>query len=200
LTSFTLTPPSYAHTPEGEVAWNVHEEKIRELVRDGDVETAVEWAGSTHGAELLSQIWSGLEPSILGPALAHVWMRSHAPLKQLGSRTWVSMFKSAGFVSDGPSQPTEALQVYRAARVWTNGHGLAWTLTADVALIFYRRWREAGFHAGLYRATVRPAAVLARFDGRQEREAVVNPNMLRGRIEVLETGGPMSGDESSDDH
>ena len=44
----------------------------------------------------------------------------------------------------------------------------------------------------LYRATVRPEAVLARFDSREEQEAVINPNMLRGRIEVLETGGSLN--------
>jgi GNAT superfamily N-acetyltransferase len=68
-------------------AWSGTVQKIRGFVREGEILTAVKWAGSTHGAELISQIWTSLDPAVLAPALAEVWMMSHGPLAQLGART-----------------------------------------------------------------------------------------------------------------
>jgi hypothetical protein len=69
---------------------------------------------------------------------------------------------------------------------------------------WFAEWRaERGARGTVYQATVPPAAVLAVIDRtsgprrrddvvfrRDEREVVVNPNMLRGRISFFNAGRP----------
>jgi hypothetical protein len=55
----------------------------------------------------------------------------------LGEGTWFAMFSEAGFVTDGPTRPTEPSTVYRAAPAWTSGRGMSWTIERGIAQMFY---------------------------------------------------------------
>src|SRR5271157_5048912 len=89
----TRLRPRLRLTPWGHVGgdpsmaegWLAHQQRIQDFVDEGDVFTAVKWAGSSHGAELLSQLWEQLTPEELGPALGEVWVMCHAPLAMLSS-------------------------------------------------------------------------------------------------------------------
>lgn len=98
------------------------------------------------------------------------------------------MFEAAGFVTDGPPAPTEALTVWRGFRAG-HGHGASWTESRDKAIWFAERSARSGYTGVLARAIAPPAAVLGRFAGRQEAEVVVNVRKLRQRVdEALVTG------------
>ena len=63
---------------------------------------------------------------------------------------------------------------------------MAWTTSRERGAWFMRRWLMLEPRS-LYRANVPSRAVLARFNCREEEEVVVNPRMLRNRVEVLES-------------
>ena len=83
------------------------------------------------------------------------------------------MFKAVGFVSDGPSQPTEDLTIYRGA---AKGYERRMSWTTDLA-------RAAKFRrtdGDVWKATVPPEAVLGRVENVREGEAevIVHPEYL----------------------
>lgn len=144
--------------------------------------------------------------------LPDAWSLANAPLAYVDSESLVTVFEMAGFISDedGGEKPTEPLTVYRGAHP-SFRDGLAWTTSEERAWFFAcnypdtlrtRMWidhqvsgspapalgnPDEGFH--VYRATVLPWGVLARFDGRKEEEVVVNPDALHD-IEDLGTVVP----------
>jgi hypothetical protein len=84
--------------------------------------------------------------------------------------------------------PMESLTVCRGVKDEVTDRRMSWTLDLDEA-----RWFGDRFRVGVgvvYRALVPPPAVLARFETRRESEVVINPNMLRGRVEVLDRRSP----------
>ncbi len=156
---------------------------------EGDLFGAERLAGSTHGADLLSHVWEHATPEQLAPALASAWTISHAPLGSLSAALWTRMFKKTGYLTDptdGAPLFTEPVTVYRGAATWTHGRGMSWTTSRERGDWFMRCWLMLEPRS-LYRATVPPSAVLARFNGREEEEVVVNPHMLRSRVEVVES-------------
>lgn len=86
--------------------------------------------------------------------------------------------------------PTSPLTIWRGASLSSQGRGMSWTQFRDCAVTFAQAW--ADIHqggSGLFRAVVPPAAVLAMFRDEREDEVVVNPNMLRGRVSLVDAIG-----------
>lgn len=166
------------------LTWQMRVGKINEALKTGGLHAAMGWAGSEHGAELIWQVYERFECSKVADALILAWTICHAPLAKLSARHWVRMFKAAGFVTDGPAQPSEPVTAYRAAECWTNGWGLAWTLDRSVADTFCERRNAAGLPSRVYEVVAQPRTVLARFDGREESEVVLNAFMIRHLIRV----------------
>lgn len=121
----------------------------------------------------------------LAPLVADVWSSAEYPERSLTREGWLSLFRFVGYVSDPPGLPvpTEPVTLYRGAPP-RYARGMAWTATRATA----QRFADGGIrgrHAGyVYAATVAPAAVLARCEGRGEddepgeAEYVVDPSML----------------------
>lgn len=136
-------------------------------------------AGCDSGPRFLHEWWTlGLiDTDGLRSNLLSVWTMAEYPEK-LGQRTWLDMFDSAGYVSDGPSRPDEDITIYRGAPEWGRRR-MSWTTEPSIATKFARKkTRQPG---EVWRATVPPHAVLAQIvEGRHEAEVVVNPKCLRG--------------------
>jgi hypothetical protein len=114
--------------------------------------------------------------------LPMAWIMTDRPLAGVGTRQWVEMFKSTGFVTDNEwsTPPTEPLTLYRGHGLGRM-RGLAWTNNRNIALRFARRHIQSTGQPGfLSAARVPPHAVLAMLANRTESEFVVNPNCLRG--------------------
>lgn len=161
---------------------------------------------------ILYRLWraSMIPAEQLQDAVAWTWIHNRAPLACIGERRWLELFKSAGFIVAGVDQtrvgdevientyahlterPAEPITVYRGAALRTRGRGLSWSLYRECARDnFAQPWADAYEQpSGLYRATVPPRAILALFGDHREQEVVVNPNMLRGRVELVERVEP----------
>lgn len=149
--------------------------------------------GRNEGPPLLRTWWECnlLTRRTLRELVPLVWSVAEWPIKSIGERAWVSMFKEAGFVSDTPSetQPASPLTIYRGAPRWKGPRGMSWSLDVERARFFARRIAILE-PANVYRATVPPGAVLAILNDRNEQEVVVNPNMLQGRTTPIEAIDP----------
>jgi hypothetical protein len=167
---------------------------------------------------LLFDLWSkgqiGAEQ--LPYAVSAVWVRNESPLRCLAERKWLTIFKAVGFLivdnsggrvihGDGrarsiptafahlDAQPMVPIEVWRGCPTSTNGRGMSWTIHHDCAEGFAEGVATLGVEAGIYRATIPPRAVLALFGDDREQEVVVNPNTLRGRVQLhkIIPGGPL---------
>lgn len=108
-------------------------------------------------------------------ALGEAWDAPEWPERVLGRRTWVELFRTAGFVSTEGRipPPTTSLTVYRGS-VPSRRRGMAWTLDHSVAVWFAERCACFGRQAALYQMQIEPQSVLAMFDARKEAEVVVD--------------------------
>jgi hypothetical protein len=88
--------------------------------------------------------------------------------------------------------PPGPLVVWRGASLKSRGRGFSWTQYRDCAQEnFAQAWADLyQSPSGLYRAEIPGRAVLAIFGDDREQEVVVNPNMLRGRVELVSTVEP----------
>jgi hypothetical protein len=141
--------------------------------------------------------------------IQEVWV--HSKNHGVGTRAWVQLFKSVGFLaawegewmdardSDAlddvephltylAKRPKESLTAWRGASLRSRGWGMSWTLYREVAARFAQWHADVEDTEGaIFRAVVPPAAMLGCFvTGDEEQEIVVNPQMLRGRIHVDE--------------
>ena len=114
--------------------------------------------------------------------LSEAWQMAEWPTAALGARTWLAMFKSAGFVSDcGSQRPQGPVVAYRGA-LQTAMRGFSWTTDPELADWFANRIDLVMPGEGrVFKATVAPTAVLGHFTERGEDEVVLNPFCLRGR-------------------
>jgi hypothetical protein len=157
-------------------------------------EDALGKLGRNRGPLALDAWWPDLTIEEKKRLILYVWETDDSPVWSLGERRWLAMFKEVGFVSDGPERPHSSLAVWRGATVASRGRGMSWSIDREQAESFAARWRERfRIPAILYAAVVPPQALLA-FSGfaegsRGEREVIVNPNMLRGRISPVREGG-----------
>jgi len=178
---------------------------IEQLLLDGDP-----WGATGVGIDyglwdqvpgILHRLWvAGRIPDAeLALALSEVWIFNKAPLDCLGQRAWVSMFKATGYLCRASSttgvtspypmdwheeRPTEPVTVWRGARSGSGGKGMSWSSYRACAMEFAQGKADVWGAGTLYRATVPGRAVLAQFVDFREQEVVVNPDFLRGRIQV----------------
>ena len=110
---------------------------------------------------LLAAGWRGRPAAEVRSELAEVWPLAHAPLHHFDSADLVSMFKWAGYVSDGPPRPAAPFTVYRG-ELAASRPGMSWTSDRAVALSYARDYRTVGPTRCL-RATIPPRAILALF-------------------------------------
>jgi hypothetical protein len=124
-----------------------------------------------------------IDLAVMRAILLDVWRGCEWPLRTMSRRTWLYLFRLAGFVSDtNKPAPQEALWVWRAQIGRTRG--LAWTTSKDTALWFHKRNCRFGFEGRLLHGVVRPTGVLALVDGRQEAEVILDPGFLGKVSEV----------------
>lgn len=114
-----------------------------------------------------------------------LWRDCEHP-KQFGYAKLVKMFMRYGFLTDSDEdakhpieRPTEPLTIYRGVHRASDMRGLSWTLDLSRARWFAGRLLTGRSKALTYKAVIDPKGVLARFDGRNESEVVVNPRYLR---------------------
>ena len=117
--------------------------------------------------------------------LAYVWPDIEQP-SNWGNQNLLSLFRRAGFVSDGQPQPTEPLTIYRGVCSSRYRSGLSWTTDRERAYFFARRFAFDG-RGVVYTGIADPKHILGMFDDRQETEIVVDPSMVR-RIRAIERG------------
>ncbi len=156
--------------------------------------------GRNGGPALLLEWWECGLLSIddLRHVLPGVWVSAEFPVRAIGERAWLRMFKTAGYVyclssdagvfisgHDPSKPPTCDLEVYRGARLQTRGRGMSWSLDREKAQWFAERWAIWRVPAGVFAFTAPPRAVLAMFNDRAEQEVVVNPHMLRNRLRLV---------------
>lgn len=169
---------------------------------------------------MLYRLWRDgrVDDERLREVIADVWIHNRSPVHGLGveepglgPRRWLEMFKAVGFVwrteevvdsRDGPVDaaydhltdvPTKPMDLWRGAALSTNGRGMSWSIHRDCAREFAQGWADLwGSPTGVYCAeAVPPRAFLALFSNASEQEAVLNPNMLRGRISLVEEVAPV---------
>jgi hypothetical protein len=148
-------------------------------------EAELMWQDRNDGPRLLWTWWycNQIPHAEFRRLLPDVWHQAEWPGSSLGSRTWLGMFTSAGFVTDcDASPPAEPLTLYRGADS-RHMRGFSWTTDFGSAAWFARRIRLLKpDDAHMFEVTVPPDFVLADIAGRNEDEIVVNPNRLRGRF------------------
>lgn len=150
---------------------------------------------------ILHRLWNSgqITEDTLRHALPEVWIHNKWPLSCLGERSWLKMFKATGFVCRvlttpgirsaypmdfAEERPPGPLTVWRGAYLSKRGRGLSWSLHRECAVQFADAAANRDGRAALYRVTVPSAAVLGMFADAREQEVVVNPDFLRGRVEV----------------
>ena len=156
-----------------------------------EIESALLSAGRNAGPSVLAD-WRSrgqLTNEQLREVITDVWSTCEFPASHLGIRSWVALFRAAGFVSDqGKPQTTEPISVYRGAS-WGRRRGMSWTTDQERAEWFAARFNSVS-NAVVFTATVEPEAVLALVDRpRGENEVVVDPSMLPpiGNFAILHT-------------
>ncbi len=124
--------------------------------------------------------------------LAATWQMAEWPSQALDRKTWITLFRWTGYVSDPPGLPQSTVSV-RLFRGCTPGRcrGMAWTSELDKARWFARRFVDVPGQrrtTAVFTALIEPAYVLARCNGREgEQEYVVDTLALpRGRIHRYE--------------
>jgi hypothetical protein len=135
----------------------------------------VEWV--REGLVWLEALVEPIDPSELNvPLPLVVWAGQKAG--GADTRDWVRLFKATGFLSDGAPIPTEPMTVYRGHSLgrW---HGMSWTTDPDCANGF-AEWHNLDGRGLVFKATVPPEVVLARYERGGESEVIINPFCLRG--------------------
>ena len=151
---------------------------------------------------MLYEAWvSGRLPEEdLGLALRAVWVHNKSPLRGLGERKWLQMFKAAGFVvasvevKRGDAEiPTNFEHLSASRRIPSkSGEGPNCVPTAAACRGLFTVTAPESLpkggptcisaHRVSFVPSIPPSAVLALYGDEREQEVVVNPHMLRGRV------------------
>lgn len=182
--------------------------QIEQIAAEGEWYAVAEVAAGNNRSDLVPPLlyreWSHgrLSMEQLHWALAGAWVDNPRPQDCLGERKWLAMFKAAGWVTASveaviegsavepdfthyDAQPEGPILVWRGA-AQDRGRRMSWSAHRECAVGFAESAARLGFNACLYSAIVPARAVLASFGDEREQEYVVNPNMLRGRMSIVE--------------
>jgi hypothetical protein len=133
-------------------------------------------------------------------ALPPVWIHRKPQVPTIGERAWLGLFRASGFLSQVAEvrgitspfaaslrdAPPDTITVWRGARLESGGRGMSWTQYEDCAQNFAQVGADTHRQpSGVFLAKLPGRAVLAMFADEREEEVVVNPNMLRGRVELV---------------
>jgi hypothetical protein len=133
-------------------------------------------------------------------ALPPAWIHNESPRPAIGERAWLGLFRACGFLSQVAEvrgitsafaasrrdAPPDTIRIWRGARLESRGRGMSWTQYEEVAQSFAQGGADKyGQPSGVFLAKLPGRAVLAMFADEREEEVVVNPNMLRGRVELV---------------
>ena len=168
----------------------INAKRLEWSIDEGDIDTfrsAAYSFGSSAAIQILIEHQDDISDEWVAELLPQMWT---SPNMNQGPRGFtrevaLELFTRTGFLSDGPSQPTEPQLIYHGV-VFDDGEGsfdadlwdgMAWTTDLDVA----RHFATGG---AVYVTTVQPKDVLARFDQRGEHEWVVDS--LQCEIELHE--------------
>jgi hypothetical protein len=177
-----------------------------EKLAAGDVTGALALCSSEKVAGAIVKLAPALTTDQLRDILKDEWTRceAHRPYRA----DFVRLFKQVGFITDvgGEWSKTKTLPkrltgktvtIYRGNLGEDEPDGIAWTLSKKTAQFFGRHhmsprarlilgtWREDGVPT-VWSAQVDTKDVLAYFDGREEKEVVVDPATLRNVKRIQE--------------
>ncbi|WIB65891.1 hypothetical protein [Curtobacterium sp. MCBD17_040] len=136
------------------------------------------------------------EVTEVAAGIEQAWTTAEWPARALSVQLWLYLFErvidNGEYLRDAQVRPLtdlpELLTLYRGA---TQQHavGMSWTDDLDRARWFAGRFNDVGGSTGVvWTVTVPRELVLARFDGRGEREYVLDVTMF-GEDEVTSFGG-----------
>ena len=122
--------------------------------------------------------------------IAFAWTRDDSPTSDVSDAEWIEVFERAGFFTYPPvdtGRPPKPLTVYRGSTA-ERAARMSWAADRNMAVQLGTRHTRYG-RTWLYEATVRPDAVLAYLERRDEGwTVVVNPaglSQIRRREELL---------------
>lgn len=156
---------------------------------------APELVYSLHATDHLTQ-------AVATVAVPEAWSDHEFPLKVLGKRAWLTLFKFSGFTIDGKpaDRPAEPTRVYRGADE-VNRLGWSWTTDIDMARWFAARRLGTCPPRCVWTLLAPPDRQLAHIggpDSRQEAEVVVNARGLKAEfVEMGEEARLGSGGEDN---
>jgi hypothetical protein len=122
----------------------------------------------------VEELW-GLPLSARRDRIRDRWPSLHGPLHVISPSELIRLFRSVGYVSDGPERPSAAISVFRGALAVDDARGISWSTSEEHAGTYASGYTTVG-ETCLWRATCPPEAVLARFGF--EEEIVVDPELL----------------------
>lgn len=180
---------------------------VAEKLKTGDVAGALALYSSESIAAAIVEIAPKLTTDQLREIVRDEWTRceAHRPVRA----EFIEIFKRVGFVhdldgSDGfeakplpPRLRGKTVTIYRGNLGEDEPDGISWTLSKATAQFFGRHhmsprakfilgtWREDGIPT-VWSAQVNTKDVLAYFDGRNEKEVVVDPATLRNVKRIQE--------------
>jgi hypothetical protein len=111
-------------------------------------------------------------PDLFRAALAEAYTGRNIQMGgDLDPSQWLELFCHAGYITDGPERPTEAMAVFRGCSPLAIRQ-LSWTSDLDIACVFalYAPGKRC-----VYSCRVEPEDVLARFNEGDESELVIDP-------------------------
>jgi hypothetical protein len=138
-------------------------------------------SGSPDGPQLL---WDAFQAGQLTESdprevIPLIWAYMDWPEAAIGAPRWTTLFRAAGFftVPTTLAAPTQPITLYRGTTE-NRARSMAWSWGKTKAEQFRDRYRKQRKDAHLYTTTVDPDGVLALFNFRGEREAIVDPQFL----------------------
>lgn len=175
-------------------------------IAEGDISGALALCGSEEVARAIVELAPSLSDDQLREVLVDEWTRceAHKPHRD----DFVRLFRQVGFVTDVDEQDENypariaakdnrhLIAIYRGNAGEREPSGISWTLSRETAEFFAgHSFSVRGKFLGIYnpdgtptvwRATVPLAGVLAYFDGRTEKEVVVDPATLSNVRRIAE--------------
>lgn len=176
----------------------------RNLTADTFV-TAVVRTGRVHAPWLLAQaVLAGAfgDPKSTFPlhdpalaeqakATAEAWSDCDFPSQALSPENWTALFQVAGYTVDGDfaELPEEPIRLYRGSTE-PGKHGMAWTSNPSTARFFATEYSKRPADGEIWTAVFKPEHLLAQINWREQREYVVDPEVLASGLVEAEKYTP----------